>query len=445
MFATAHDDILILDASPSTCSAIATANSLDEQTLSPGRVLKVSGLWIALASMFEQDTNEFDKAYVAYLEGFKACLTNAETSSVEGRDGPERMRAVAISQKLGEVALKIADLGPNSAAIAAREDRLRGETRRQTYAERVLSKGSTDSKGAVTAASPQQEQSTEEDVVIPFETRKEAADAAEKHLVWSVEELLRLTVPSEIQQNAANQVAAAGGSPTDVKQQETGETDTPTSVSLAELDLPPWVAKSDILSSLESLGSFYARAGETQYAIPLFLQALEILLPTNPAMRAKRPTSSVTVNDRCQASVIMNNISETFLSGKEVDDAEFKKAQDAHGGRVGQATAWAKKGLDLVQNTNGKVGWGLEGEAAKNAGVTKVEGVEDVGRTDMVRKECLFAEVVLLTNLATLSQVSGSWARSEQGTCVDLHHPSHPDRWPMTNARLGTTCNVLTG
>lgn len=369
-------------------SALATAQRLDPKLLEPSLLLKVTGIWISLASMFE-DSNQIDKAYNAYNEGFKMCLTDTATQSVEGRPGQERARAVAMSQKLGELALKIADLGPDSAAAAQAKARAQSGT----PAERVLKgMGRQDEKQQSVTGVDEGDEIPEP---IPFETRKAAANAAEKHLVWSVEELLRLTVPSEVQRQAAEVSASAGG---------TTDSSSPSSVSLAELDLPPWVTQTDLLSSLESLGAFYARAGKTEYAVPLFLQALEFLIPTNAAARAAKPPSSVTVSDRCKASVIMNNLSQVFLEGGDVQEsAEFKKAQDAHGGKIGQSTAWAKKGLDLVQSTNTKAGWGL----TEGAGASKqLVGSDDTARTEQVKQECIFSEIALLINLGTLSQVS---------------------------------------
>ncbi|CAO1613353.1 unnamed protein product [Sympodiomycopsis kandeliae] len=382
-------------------SAIAKAQSMSPEELGSDPLLKLTGIWIALASMFEE-SNQIDKAYVAYQEGFKLCLTNnrsspSEKDTVAGRNGPERARAVAISQKLGELALKIADLGPNSAAATA----AKLFQSNQTPAQKALKYIKKDEESSPSPSSSGQPEEIPE--VIPFETRKEAANAAEDHLVWCVEELLRLTVPENVQQQAAlvsaNQREQSKGG-------ESAES-SPSSVSLADLDLPPWVTKTDLLASLESLGSFYARAGKTEYAVPLFLQALEFLIPTN----SQRPKSSITISDRCKAAIIMNNLSQVFLN----DDVnlqtnqEFIKAKNAHGSQLNQSIAWAKKGLDLIQNTNTKAGWILSDNnssgSSKVSAAKELIGSEDAIRTQQVKEECLLTEITLLINLGALSQM----------------------------------------
>lgn len=373
-----------------SCSALATAQTLSPELLAPSPLLKVTGISIALASMLEE-AGQLDKAYIAYKEAFESCLTSE--GSVVGRPGVERARAVAISQKLGEVALQIAVVGP---------ERSSGSDLMGTAAERALNALPLGDADAEEIGPPP-----------PLPSKRAAREAAETHLVWSVEELLRLSVPQDVQQAAAATSAATrpGAEPLS---KEASQTD---SVSLAELDLPPWVSQTDLLGSIESLGSFYAREGRTEYAVPLYLQALEILIPTSSA-KARKPQEKITVSDRCRAAVVMNNLSQLFLEGEKPDDEEFAKATAAAGGKEQQAMQWAKKGLALVQSTNAKVGWGLsqnQGESGASDGTVapavgkakEVVGTEQEARTEEVRRECIRAEVTLLVNLGSLSQVSG--------------------------------------
>jgi hypothetical protein len=72
-------------------------------------------------------------------------------------------------------------------------------------------------------------------------------------------------------------------------------------VLVGELELPSWVTKSDIGATLESLGNLYARKGNVEYAMPLYLQSISLLLP--PA-QAKKPEPSV--GDKCHAATIVS-------------------------------------------------------------------------------------------------------------------------------------------
>ena len=70
---------------------------------------------------------------------------------------------------------------------------------------------------------------------------------------------------------------------------------------VGELELPSWVTKSDVGATLESLGNLYARKGNVEYAMPLYLQSISLLLP--PA-QAKKPEPSV--GDKCHAATIVS-------------------------------------------------------------------------------------------------------------------------------------------
>lgn len=366
-------------------TALATATKLSLAILGADPLLKTTGIAIALASCLEE-SGQLDKAYLAYQEAFGLCVDFP--GSISSRSGPERARAVAISSKLGDVALKIAEVGP----AYSRGERLEGSP-----AERAVQPLAKKGKNQV--APPLQ----------PLPTKRAAGEAAEAHLVWAVEELLRLSVPDDIQRAAA--ATSAASDPNAVQGSESPKSSSPDSVHLSDLELPPWVSRTDLLGSIESLGSFYAADGRTEYAVPLYLQALEILIPTSAS--AKRPQASITIIDRCRASIVMNNLSRLFLEGNRPrhDAEEFIKATEAAGGKENQALQWAKKGLALIQSTNAKAGWGLqsagpEGTVGRTPSQSQqLIGSEDEVRTEEVRKECIRAEITLLINAGTICQM----------------------------------------
>ncbi|KAI9496418.1 hypothetical protein BDB00DRAFT_785509 [Zychaea mexicana] len=83
--------------------------------------------------------------------------------------------------------------------------------------------------------------------------------------------------------------------------------------------MPTWLTHTELGSSLETLGRFYADRNKYTYAMPLYLQALTL--------------AGV---DSCHATVIMNNLSEGFAAM----------------GRMEEAKNWAERGVELAQNPN---------------------------------------------------------------------------------------------
>ncbi|PWN27359.1 hypothetical protein BDZ90DRAFT_232338 [Jaminaea rosea] len=372
-------------------AALETARGMSEEELrgtgpkeeDAGKLMKTTGIAVALASMLEEEAGggrALCGAYDVYLEAWKDCLTAEQ--SVTGRSGPERARAVALSQKLGQVALRIAEV-PDDAGMSAVPT---GE-----YAQHAV-KALGDGKDSPLPPPTQS----------PLPTQAAAKEAAERHLVWTVEELLRLAIPGDVQARAKDRL---DGDFASSSQGAPGAS--ATTVSLSDLDLPPWLTRVDLLSSLESLGTFYASQGQVEYAVPLYLQALGMLMPpassSNPT---SKPQPKPTVADRCHAAVIMNNLSQVFLEGQAPNDDETRKAQAAAGGKVGVATSWAKKGLDIVQSVNKQVGWDLN-SPPEAPSQRPLEYGDDANRLEQVRSECLGCEVALLVNLGALASLSG--------------------------------------
>lgn len=73
---------------------------------------------------------------------------------------------------------------------------------------------------------------------------------------------------------------------------------------LHELELPDWVARSDLLVLLESLGEFHARTNKTNLAITLYNQVLAIL-QADLGDRTK-------LKNLCRAAQVLSNQSELY-------------------------------------------------------------------------------------------------------------------------------------
>ncbi|PWN43148.1 hypothetical protein IE81DRAFT_322661 [Ceraceosorus guamensis] len=300
-------------------SALALALKMEGGELGKDANLKISGISIALGSLLEEH-----EQLVAAYDVYNDALARLRDESTGANSGPERMRAVAIAQRLGDLA-------------------------------------STTEVSAHLAQQPH----------LGVTQPSDAQDAAEAHLVWSVEELLRLSVPDDVRKGvlqATSDEASAG-------------------VTLSELQLPAWVQPSELGASLEALATLYANRGRAEYAAPLYLQAISLLLPP-PEQRKRNATAA----ERCRAAVMMSNLSLIFLQ------AAPKGAAGEEGRSQGRI--WAEKGLSIVEKTNAMAGWA--GEKPK----AKVEGGQDEERVRQVRAECASAETTLLFNLGFMSELA---------------------------------------
>ncbi|KAG7090179.1 hypothetical protein E1B28_011786 [Marasmius oreades] len=131
----------------------------------------------------------------------------------------------------------------------------------------------------------------------------------EKWKVWAVEEILRV-----------------------VKAEATEEKKT---LDLPMMPLPKWITKADVGAPLQQLGAFYARTGKLEYAMPLYLQAISLLIP--PAPKQSSP------EDRCRGAQLMGDLSELLMRGKPTPE------------RIHQAEAWATQALAVLQKTRGEL------------------------------------------------------------------------------------------
>ncbi|KAF8963306.1 hypothetical protein BDZ97DRAFT_1732228 [Flammula alnicola] len=203
-------------------------------------LLKISGIGIALAGVLEE-SRQLDRAYAVYedtLWYLRTAYLNLPLSSSTTKkpdlgietlkilNSAEKMRAVALSYKLGQLA---------------------------------------------------------------HDLNKPPVEE-ERWLVWAVEAILRavMDVPPMGSAEVVRVNGAAQGS--NVK------------VLVEQLGLPEWSAGHDLAAPFEALASFYARVGNVTYALPLYLQAISILIPPPPS-----PSS---IEDKCRGAQLMGNIAE---------------------------------------------------------------------------------------------------------------------------------------
>jgi len=150
---------------------------------------------------------------------------------------------------------------------------------------------------------------------------KDLINTAEERLGWAVTELLRLAAPNR--------------ATTEEKQAQTALGD-------KDLDLPSWISVTDLGASLENLGSFYLKQGNTEYvnclfglvlptqklcsyATPLFNASLKLLL-RNPSL-----------SERCHAGTIANNMSSSFALQPTKDN-------------LNNASQWAQNAMHITKH-----------------------------------------------------------------------------------------------
>lgn len=299
--------------------ALETARMLGAEKLGKDPLLKTTGIAIALSAVLEEQ-GAWQEAIQVYLDALEEVRQTQQGASEPKRTPQEWMRAVALAQKIGDIAQKPGVHAPSMA-----------------HGPKTI---------------------TEE--------------PCESYLAWSVEEMMRLV---------------------------RGPSKEP--VHLEDLPLPPWVDRQDLGASVEALGAFYASRGMAEYAVPLYVQAISMLLPTRRNRDAANDSPPPTVAERCYAAILMNNISQA-LTQFHTDP-----------GTMQRAIAWAMKGLDLVSLTSFRAGflsdmpseerdWLLQFsglDPQRIGGVAKTVEAESDVRLAHVKQQCLGTQFVLLYNL----------------------------------------------
>ncbi|KZO95400.1 hypothetical protein CALVIDRAFT_538177 [Calocera viscosa TUFC12733] len=195
----------------------------------------------------------------------------------------------------------------------------------------------------------------------------------EEWAVWAVEEVLR----GGIEQKKVS-----------VKGKEKADDD--------ELALPSWVGKAETVSVLEKLGSIYAKKGNAEYAVPLYLQALaQMPLRVSPQKTFfSTSPDQATPTSLCQAAVLFNNLSELFSQRAAPNTNELK-----------QALQWGHRAMEALR------------EASK-MGLDNAEDPDACRRTG----------VVVQTNQATLLEMGGD-LRSAEVLFTSAHRLADQVRW----------------
>ena len=103
-------------------------------------------------------------------------------------------------------------------------------------------------------------------------------------------------IPADIYSQDSEDVLrlATQGTAKDVSERKKDDKDED-ALLVGELGLPSWVTKTDMGGALETLGNLYARRGNVEYAMPLYLQTISLLLPPPQAHKQEllRVTSAM--------------------------------------------------------------------------------------------------------------------------------------------------------
>ncbi|TCD67416.1 hypothetical protein EIP91_012388 [Steccherinum ochraceum] len=143
----------------------------------------------------------------------------------------------------------------------------------------------------------------------------------ERWLTFAVEEMLRILRDTQSPEKSRD--VTESGSTNSGKQ----------SVDLDELELPAWVGRDDVVAPLEKLGAFYNRQGKQEWAVPLYLSALSVLLPANTSRDVPPET-------KCQGAHIMNSLAASLAAQESTSAAA----------RISQSEKWAEKAIALVNS-----------------------------------------------------------------------------------------------
>ncbi|KAF9484755.1 hypothetical protein BDN70DRAFT_871998 [Pholiota conissans] len=293
-----------------------TARTIPRETFGDQTLLKISGIGITLAGALEEH-GQIEKAYAIY------------------QDVLWYLRTAYLGPNVAH--LKNADLGTETIKVL-------------TSAEKMRAIALAYKLGG-----------------LAHELDK-PAEEEERWLVWSVEALL-LTVLD----------ATPTGKMEAVNTRD-AQNAPHVKVIIENLGLPDWCEGYNIAAPFEALASFYSRHGNATYALPLYLQAISILLPPAPGISS--------IEDKCRGAQLMGNIAELILRNTPKDEHSSEA--------IFQAESWARKGLEIVS-------------AARKASPKKCDVCEE-------------AYAVLLYNMAMVRKLSGDEDRACQLLKESLEH-----------------------
>lgn len=157
------------------------------------------------------------------------------------------------------------------------------------------------------------------------EALKRPKDEQEEWLVYSVETILK------------HVMGRSGVSELVVRETDprAGKTLEESAAIFEELELPQWIVHHDLAAPFEALASFYSRGGKISYAMPLYLQAISILIPPSPQVSS--------ADDQCRAAELMGNISELIVRTSTPRDSPNPPPESLR-----QAESWASKAAKVA-------------------------------------------------------------------------------------------------
>ncbi|KAG9075431.1 hypothetical protein FRC06_010086, partial [Ceratobasidium sp. 370] len=269
---------------------------------------------------------EFYSTYTTWPKDLRGDLRSAVKAEYQGefkiseayfRRAWGKAQALTPEQLGGQYHLKVSGIAIALAAVLEKQNNLHGAYETYAHAFADIIRAPPPPAPAPILSGPERMRAVGLSMKLAeLAARFGQREEEERYLVFGVEEILRM-VKEE-----------SGAVPSD----QTAE-------PKQELVLPTWVSHTDAGSVLERLAEFYSKTGRSDYAVPLYLQALSILLPPS-----KSTSRTPTIADRCRGALVMNNLAEIFAT-----PTSSRKAN------VEQATAWAKKGLAVAQKARGEI------------------------------------------------------------------------------------------
>ncbi|CAH7687656.1 hypothetical protein BY996DRAFT_3647157 [Phakopsora pachyrhizi] len=272
-------------------------------------LIKISGIGIRWAESFER-LGLIDQSIEIYERVFEDLLDerrrNGFDYGLEKHHLLVRFRAIQVSQKLADLISQILFDNDNE----ERGDRVGIEKRRRLIKGRSIDESIINEK------------------------------RLESYLSFSVEEVLRLSMDlSSRSSKVNNQNQSSGPSG---EEQDKGYSSQVKRGSLIEV-LPDWISREEVGTCFERLGEFYDRKGKFEYALPLYLNALSIILPSSKLSGKHASTGDgrgnrffldkkVTIRDRCHGSILMNRISrsiyEDLMKRQRLDRKKIHQSGD---------------------------------------------------------------------------------------------------------------------
>ncbi|EMD35357.1 hypothetical protein CERSUDRAFT_124695 [Gelatoporia subvermispora B] len=324
----------------------------EPETLGDHVHLKLSGIAAALGGVLE-DAKRMRDACDVYRAALGLLLDPSSLPPFEPSDAPDAAAAKAAAER------------PRTLPPLTPEDHLRAASLAHHLAE-LLSEYKD-----------------------PTWTPREAREQEERWRTCAVEEAIRAV-------RGATPSAAAPSQPplSHPTTPEKGGESEEVQAMLSELELPVWMRRTEVSAPLEALGRFYTQEGKVEYAVPLYLEALQILMPPALSLQAQGRVPSIA--ERCRGAQIMNNLSEVQLAGPQGPTSHAREA----------AQRWSRQALETARRARAEVP-----EPSSSKGWFSRLFSKDDRRDDELEEgleTCQATVVAALFNLGSLLEMSGN-------------------------------------